>query len=357
MTARADMATSLSLSSSTPTKTFVVEVHTDDAVAYLDDLVSPHQVEPTDDAYLFRAHLPEGEFWVDQLDERFWSFHTDMPMRPAVAFLRDRADARRDLDWMWLPSEHLRRLWPGTPSQRVRTNFQGHRFLGAAETARDLKVQLSGADAEALLDYISNDERYRSAVSFDSVQALLEDPDLGCVIEGVNRMGRFAVSGNSLEFHLQFVRTVVQRYRHLVTLCEKRAISWHAFDAASDDGAGGTVAGGPIVIKFSRPIADVTRFVNELFAVRQPFRLWGLPQIVGDIAEIEAVDLHVGQRLRMDVGRTWMRIYLTAGSCGNTVARLISNLQHRFDGALSLLDPELQAALGGPASNLDPLSN
>jgi hypothetical protein len=37
-------------------------------------------------------------------------------------------------------------------------------------------------------------------------------------------------------------------------------------------------------------------------------------------------------------------VYLERGNCGNTVARLISNLQHHFDGALFLVDPELDAA-------------
>lgn len=39
-----------------------------------------------------------------------------------------------------------------------------------------------------------------------------------------------------------------------------------------------------------------------------------------------------------------MRVYLYAGSCGNTIARLISNLQMRFDGALTLTHPVLQDA-------------
>ena len=47
----------------------------------------------------------------------------------------------------------------------------------------------------------------------------------------------------------------------------------------------------------------------------------------------------------MEVGHDWMRVYLHAGSCGNTVARLISNLQMRFDGALALTHPDLQDAV------------
>ncbi len=355
MTTRADMARDLLLSPSSPTKTFVLEVHTDEPEEYLRDIGGPYRVEPTEDAYLFRVHRPEGVLWVDQLDERFWGVHTDMPVRPAFTFLRDQVERRRDLDWMWLPSMHLRQVWPGAMSRRVRTDFHGYGFIASSADAQDLKVQLSGRDAEALLDYISQNERYRSAVSFDGVQTLIEDPSLGWVSEGLNRMGRFAVSGDSLEFHLQFVRTVVRRYRRLVTLCEQKAISWQSLgDPSNDDGA--TVRGRPIVLKFSRSIDDLPRFLEQLFAARRPFRLWGIPEIVDGVAEIEAVDLHVGQRLRMDIGDDWMRVYLEAGCCGNTVARLISNLQHRFDGALGLLDSELQAALDARGPTFSPIT-
>jgi hypothetical protein len=344
MTTRGDMAQRLSLSAGSPTKTFVLEVHTDEPIAYLADLVGSHNVEPTDDAFLFQVHLAEDVIWVDQLDGRFWSFHTDMPAAKAGVFLSRRVSSRRDLDWMWLPSDHLRHVWPGAASRRVRTNFQGSRLLGGSVPVYDVRVQLSGENAEELLDYISDDVRYRSAVSFDGVQVALDEPDLGYIQEAVNRMGRFAVSGDSLEFHFQFVRTVVQRYRRLVMLCEERAMDWTAFDRDTFE-TGASFKGYPIHIKFSRPIPDLEIFLDELFSSREPFRLWGIPRIDGDGAEVEAVDLHVGDLLRLDFGTDWMRIYLAKGACGNTVARLVSNLQHRFDGALSFLDPELQTAL------------
>lgn len=47
------------------------------------------------------------------------------------------------------------------------------------------------------------------------------------------------------------------------------------------------------------------------FSSSEPFRLWGIPQMTGEgTAEVEAVDLHVGQQLRFDVTSTWMRVYL-----------------------------------------------
>jgi hypothetical protein len=112
------------------------------------------------------------------------------------------------------------------------------------------------------------------------------------------------------------------------------------------DTGGASFTGMPIGIRFSRPIPDLPAFCEELFSSRAPFRLWGQPAITEDEALVEAVDLHVGQRIGIELGRDWMRVYLHAGSCGNTVARLISNLQTRFDGALTLTHPSLQDAAG-----------
>ena len=79
--------------------------------------------------------------------------------------------------------------------------------------------------------------------------------------------------------------------------------------------------GAPIGIKFTRSIDDLALFCGELFSAREPFRLWGRPVLLDDVATVEAVDLHVGQRITLDIGREWMQIYLRAGCCGNTVAR------------------------------------
>jgi hypothetical protein len=338
------MAGELALSSNSPTKTFVLEAHADDPAEYVSEVFGRNTVENTKDAYLYKIHVDNGIFWVDQLDERFWNIHTDMPAQAAWARIRNEVEARRELDWIWLPSDHLRNLWPDSVAHRVSTSFGGRRLVGSNDAASDLKVQLSGQNANELLDYISENPRYRSSVSFHSVQTSLADADLGSISEGVNRMGRFAVSGDSFEFHTQFVRTVVQRYKGLVEACERRALAFERFDPPNDD-CGGTFEGSPIAIRFSRNIEDLPSFLSELLSSRQPYRLWGIPEIDGDHAEIEAVDLHIGHRLRIDVGTSWLRVYIDPDCCGNTVARLVTNLQHTFDSALRFVDPELQAAL------------
>ncbi|WP_159040830.1 hypothetical protein [Streptomyces sp. XY593] len=342
MTTRANMVDRLQNGDPGPTRTVVLEAHCE-AVEPEERIRSVFGVgnyTTTDDSFLYRVHLECGDIWVDQLNERFWSLHTGLPMRKINPFLHEKVESRRDLDWMWLPSGHLENLWPGANSNRVRTKFHGRDFLDESDPAQDLTINLAGSGAERLLKHISDDVKYRSAISFDSVQVSLQDSDLGRITEAVDRKGRFAASGDML-YHLQFVDTVVERYRHLVQACEQRAVSW----SSNDSGVGAVAGGRPIAIRFSRDIPDLEQFVSSLFAARQPFRLWGIPEISGEVATVNAVDLHVGHGLRVEVGRNWMRVYLEKGTCGNTVARLTSNLQHRFDSRLSFIDPELQTAL------------
>lgn len=357
MMTRADLARHVPLDGAVPAKSFVVEVHTDDPPAYLNEIAGRGNVEPTQDVYLSRVFIPlEGEFWVDRLQERFWIFHTIMPSPAAASWLTDKVESRRDTDWMWLPSSHLRHIAPYAVPHRVRTEFDGTRLVAADDAASDLRVQLTGSHAERLLDQISAMPDYRAAVSFSNVEVDLHDPELGALREAVKRSGLFAARGEDFAYHAQFVRAAIGRYAKFVEAAEGLALEFRPLPAANafapaaagalpgSDYAGASFTGTPIGITFSRQIADLPAFCGEVFSSRAPFRLWGQPVVVDDVALVEAVDLHIGRRLGIEVGREWMRLYLNVGTCGNTIARLVSNLQTRFDSALSLTHPDLQAA-------------
>jgi hypothetical protein len=204
-----------------PAKAFVLEVHTEDPDAYLAEIAGRGNVQDTDDAFLSRVLAPPaGEFWVDRLQPRFWVFHTTGASALAAAWLKDRVESRRDTDWMWLPSDHLRYIAPDALPRRVRTEFDGKRLVGSDDAARDLKVQLSGSHAERLLDKITDLPDYRSAVSFSNIEVDLIDPDLGPLRESVRRWGAFAAHGEQFTHHAQFVQMVISRYARLVETIE-----------------------------------------------------------------------------------------------------------------------------------------
>jgi hypothetical protein len=48
-------------------------------------------------------------------------------------------------------------------------------------------------------------------------------------------------------------------------------------------------------------------------------------------SSITGVDLHTGGKLNLELLQDWIRLYLLRGSCGNTVAKFYSVIQHNYD--------------------------
>jgi hypothetical protein len=49
----------------------------------------------------------------------------------------------------------------------------------------------------------------------------------------------------------------------------------------------------------------------------------------------------VGHPVRLEITSHWLRVLLGPETCGNTLARLVANLQHRFDARTHLPLPVL----------------
>ena len=319
-------------------KTFVLEAHADDATLLLQEAFADNRVEPTDDMYLHRI-VGDFDFVVDHLDSRFWSFHTTYPAADVTPYLHRVVNSRLDLDWMWLPSDHLHGIWENAKPRWVSTDFSSGELVRSSEPVGDLKLRVGGEDADKVRTLIR--DHYRIAVPQSAVEIRVEDEVFGSITERISSDGRFIVKGGNFTFHQAIVQRVVARYRRFVEAAESRRLWWEKLP-----NGGGLPHGTPIVLRFSRSIPDLDYFLDQLFSCRAPFRLWGLPRRFDDnCVVVEAVDLHVGQRLRFDAGSDWLRVYLFKGGCGNTVARLVSNLQHRFDGALSVAENDLQDGL------------
>ncbi len=320
-------------------KTFVLEAHAaGDPYALLSAVFGDRNVSATDDVHL---HQVDGrvDLVVDHLDDRFWSVHTTAPASEAEPFLKDVVESWRELDWMWLPSDHLREVWPGARPEWIASDFAGRRLAPHADDLADFRLRVRGGAAERVLRLVESD--FGQVVSLSSVLINATDGEWGWVAEAISRDGRFVARGDDFGFHQAIVQRVVGRYRGLVEAVELSALRWVELPEG-----GARLEGAPLVLRFGERIVDLPVFLDRLFSAREPFRLWGIPEMTEDgVAEVEAVDLHVGQQLRFDIAPDWMRVYLFEGGCGNTVARLVSNLQHHLDGKLQILHPGLDATL------------
>lgn len=329
-------------------KTFAVEVNgvsdPERALSMLIGLASQLglQSSPTEDEALLAIWDSGGSFLVDVLTPRYWLFHTSSAATWTGKFIRDAVSNSTDLDRCWFPWELLKQLMKGGGRPKwFKSDFIGNDLLPEGNVeARRMRMQFEGDAASDVLEILaSSDPRLTRATALSQVATEVGDPSLGKNDELVTNAGRFVARGQSFELHVGFVGQAIRTYAGLVGRTEERyGFRWHA-----EEGSGLRFEGEPVVVDLGREIEDMNRFVSGLFAAREPFRLWAVPNFVSEhYVEAEVVDLHVGQHFRMDISPDMLRLYLPVSACGNTVLRLVTNLQHRYNATIQT--EELAAA-------------
>jgi hypothetical protein len=284
------------------------------------------------DESLAVIHSDDQTLVVDVLDSRFWLVHTTAKADFAKSILRGAVWADRDLDWCWLPKALVAEIGKAGEVAWFRSDFSSDELTpGHGQRARRLRVQLEGDRAYELLDVISGNPDYRHAASLTAVAIRTSQRGFGHLEEIADYKGRFVGHGDSFELHVGLVSQVIRSYAQIVRDLEQTyALKWSV-----GDGGGANLEGQVITLRFKKQIEDFDRFLSGLFSCREPFRLWGVPKRISDSAAIvDAVDLHVGSVLRMDVLADGLRVYLSDDNCGNSVTRLLANLQHRYDATI-----------------------
>jgi hypothetical protein len=144
--------------------------------------------------------------------------------------------------------------------------------------------------------------------------------------------GKITALGKSFVSHTNLVSKVHTNYVQTIRSIEEE----FPIQFIPKDGIP-TLEGNPIIISFTRKLSDLSAFISRVFSSALPFRLWGLPEIIeNDFARVYAVDLHVGHKLLFEIAQEFIRIYLPAGTCGNTIARFYTNIQQFYDSTASI---------------------
>jgi hypothetical protein len=85
-------------------------------------------------------------------------------------------------------------------------------------------------------------------------------------------------------------------------------------------------------LMFRRKVLDPEFFLSRLLNNNEPFRLWGLKtKISEEYYQADAIDLHTGDPLNLEISSDMLRIYLPSEACGNTILRLYVHLQQFYD--------------------------
>jgi len=334
-----------------PLKTYVLEAHRPNgdslnhrsAVETLAGVAGAARldVRETRDETLFQVTKGEVGFFFDLLDPRFWIIHTMSNIDESEELLGALVELYPHLDYAWPPSDLMRIIQGEGKPLGFAVDFDETQFLAESESHlinepnAVVKFRFGGTRAEVWLDEL---ERFApDALAFSMVKFAREDQATrSYIIDELNDRGRFKAAGNSFDLHIQNVSRFLQSYRSFILEIEDVARIRSCGQAAG----GGLLEGEPLVLEFPRPLRNLNAFVRELVSCRAPLKIWGLvDQVREDYVQIEAVDLHTSSKLRLDLTPEYMRLYLGPEACGNTVARLLRNLQSHVDSTIKLEIP------------------
>jgi hypothetical protein len=100
------------------------------------------------------------------------------------------------------------------------------------------------------------------------------------------------------------------------------------------------LVGAPVSIQFSEPLTKETfdYWIKSTFGrVINRFRLWGNPIILGPMkVHIYGVDKHLWKPIFMEITDKHLIAIIPRGTCGNTVHRLVTNIQRYIDPAANV---------------------
>lgn len=304
---------------------------------------------------------------LELLDDRHPVFYTTLGVKESDRWIRQNVDSTPWLDRMWLSSPMLFELWQyvqrTTPTHRyVRLGFEHEAWYESTSDVTDI-------DDEDVNEFDTDEdeddagpavvERRRSKVHLTERLSVLQNklPELIRLYDPLHSLVQLQMpssgrGGHLLHFdgkatnrsesfveHRAAMSLVVGLYRRVTERAEEHV--WLETTDAGDDGF--RVDGAPVMIRYSAPLSQATfdRFVNLGLQRRTSrFRIGGYMRRRGETkVHIAAIDRHLWQPFLLEATTKHLLAVLPYGTCGNTIHRLVTNVQ-RF------VDPEIEVWLG-----------
>lgn len=326
------------------------------------------------DETMFRLRWPSepGDWAVVEIeDQRYPVVYTALESNVAAKRVEQLVQNSPLLDKAWFAAPMFRRLW-----QLVLDAYPEHRFSqivfeheslfeAFSDDSQSFVVDVD-ADANDGDDPSASDdvaglevERLRARIqiterigklqralsqmrkSYDPLESIvrLRVPAVRRGGHDVYFDGRFTNRSDSVASLRQTVSAVKAIYKSSTEEAEDAA-----WPQATSQGVGPQKVslGLPLLIKFSEKLELATfgRWIASLKRKNNRFRLWGVPIDLGPgKVHIYAVDNHLWQPIDLEITRDHVYALLPQGTCGNTIHRLVANIQ-RF------VDPKLETFIG-----------
>ncbi|MCX2829734.1 hypothetical protein RGU76_28925 [Bacillus pseudomycoides] len=292
----------------------------------------------TKDENLFINHTSEGALYIDTSNRRFWKIHSVAKVELSDYF-HTTITKRKGVDRTWLPIPFLLNMRKFGEMYGLGVTFtekmKEDKFdLLYLENKNNLNMDIRRLYVNEFLELIQNsDLKTTMGIGKISILDASSNGEEDYIIDDITYYGKLTARGTSFSKHNFLLDSVLNNYEKVINNIE----STYSFNYNEDDYI---VEGYPLEIQFNREDIDLYTLTELLFSGNKPFNLWGIPQWKNeDYCTVSAVDLHNGNQgkiIDFEVFKNKIRVYVPRGTCGNSVARLLTNL-HQFVDATSVM--------------------
>lgn len=305
--------------------------------------------EVAGDSQLFRVMDSgrQGIALAEKFNDRYLALYTLLPSQISDGLVRRSVLMNPMLDNLWISSQTFNSLWAyvrnvNSGRRYGRITFEHESLFAIGDDAEDFE-QESRASRFTMVDRLDEiDDRMRPLQhTYAPLHSIvhLRMPAAGRGGHDVYYDGKVTNRSDSFLDHRGNLKHIVDVYGQLTSNVEKR-LWFSGDDAESALSTRGAVA----EIVFAEELSEPTfrRWVVTLFNNRKNrFRIGGFATwLNGRKVHANAIDQHLWQPMIMELTPKRVFAVLPEGTCGNTINRLVSNIQR-------YVDPNVTAYIGG----------
>jgi hypothetical protein len=320
-------------------------------------------LQPIDDTMFLVTDQDEGDIgFLEALSQRIVSIYSPLPSEALNQWVRRIVMGSPELDYVWLSGLTFGVLWElvarlSRPERFTRLVFTHDSIfeIDDPEPESEDETEIEGGTEVGDEDNVKIVER--RATSFrlvDRVGVIKEKlatlQEIYSPLYAISQMrfpspvgrgghdfydnGRVTNRSESFRDHRSHLLFVVRIYEQLLRKTEESA--WYTIqDSVGVPGQFRKIVGAPITIRFREALAPhvFDHWIKATFKrKRNKFRLWGHPLRLGPTkVHVYGVDRHLWQPLFLELTASGCTAIIPNGTCGNTVHRLITNIQRYLD--------------------------
>lgn len=313
-------------------KSYLIETHMD-FPKLLHELGYIVKMKKTNDSLInmkIRVGSKDYFFYMDTIEERFPIIHTLSDVKIADPLIHKTIKNSHDVDHTWFTRQFMRRLselgeLKSFTVKIDRTKFNEDR----AYDIDRMSLRLWGKEAKNVLHMLEKNKQLSNSVAITNVGFKYYS-----VIDGLRTNeyinnyitfdGKFTAWGASINSHFSLLEKVRTNYMDQIHNIEEG----YLIDLSLKSGRSGEFYN----IELSTPLENIEKFLKVLLNEHGPVRLVGFYQKEAkDFYRVVCVDMHIRKKIRMEVMKDKIRVYMHDGTCGNTIPRILTLLQHHLE--------------------------